>query len=82
MIGWPQFETKDGKTYDRIWAPGSGRVPPCQQDETVQDLSGTIQRRVQAMIYGRPHRSWCAQSRRATKHGSRCMRESTSVLRR
>ena len=52
MIGWPQFETKDGKTYDRIWAPGSSRVPPRQQVETVQDLSGTIQRKIQAMLYG------------------------------
>jgi hypothetical protein len=52
MIGWPQFQTKDGKTYDRVWAPGSGRVPPRQQVETVQDLSGTTQRKIQAMLYG------------------------------
>jgi hypothetical protein len=52
MIGWPQFQTKDGKTYDRIWVPGSSRVPPRQQVETVQDLTGTIQRKVQAMLYG------------------------------
>ena len=36
MIGWPQFETKDGKTYDRVWAPGSSRVQPRQQVETLQ----------------------------------------------
>lgn len=52
MIGWPQFQTKDGKTYDRIWAPGSSRVAPRQQVETVQDLGGTIQRKTQAMLYG------------------------------
>ena len=52
MIGWPQFQTKDGTTYDRIWAPGTSRVPPRQQVETVQDLSGTIQRKIQVMLYG------------------------------
>ncbi len=52
MIGWPQFETKDGKTYDRVWAPGDSRVAPRQQVETVQDTSGTIERKIQAMLYG------------------------------
>ena len=52
MIGWPQFETKDGKTYDRVWAPGSVRVEPRQQVETVQGATGTIERKIQAMLYG------------------------------
>jgi len=52
MIGWPQFETKDGKTYDRVWAPGSSRVEPRQQVETVQTTTGTIERKIQAMLYG------------------------------
>jgi Protein of unknown function (DUF2491) len=52
MIGWPQFQTKDGKTYGRVWAPGSGRVPPRQQEETLQDLAGITQRKLQAMLYG------------------------------
>jgi hypothetical protein len=52
MIGWPQFQTKDGKLYDRVWASGSARVPPRQQVETLQDASGTIQRKIQAMLYG------------------------------
>jgi Protein of unknown function (DUF2491) len=52
MIGWPQFQTKDGKTYDRVWAPGSERVPPRQQVETLQALGGTTQRKIQAMLYG------------------------------
>ena len=93
MIGWPQFETKDGKTYDRVWAPGSSRVPPRQQVETVQESSGTIQRKIQAMLYGartgaraacagRLSTSWCVPSSRATRHGSRCMPASTSILRR
>ena len=52
MIGWPQFQTKDGKTYDRVWAPGTERVPPRQQIETLQDPDGTAQRKLQAMLYG------------------------------
>jgi hypothetical protein len=54
MIGWPQFETKNGKTYDRVWAPGSSRVAPRQQIETVQDTVGTIERKIQTMLYGAP----------------------------
>jgi hypothetical protein len=52
MIGWPQFETKDGKTYDRVWAPGSARVEPRQQVETVEGTTGTMERKIQAMLYG------------------------------
>ena len=52
MIGWPQFETKDGKTYDRVWAPGGSRVQPREQVETLQGTSGTIERKIQAMLYG------------------------------
>jgi uncharacterized membrane protein YjfL (UPF0719 family) len=52
MIGWPQFQTKDGKTYDRVWAPGNARVTPRQQVETVQDVSGATERKIQAMLYG------------------------------
>ena len=52
MIGWPQFETKDGKTYDRVWAPGGSRVQPREQVETLQGTSGTVERKIQAMLYG------------------------------
>ena len=52
MIGWPQFQTKDGKLYDRIWAAGNARVPPRQQQETVQDVAGVTQRHLQTMLYG------------------------------
>jgi len=52
MIGWPQFETKYGKTYDRVWAPGSSRVQPRQQVETLQSTTGTVERKIQAMLYG------------------------------
>jgi hypothetical protein len=54
MIGWPAFQTKDGKTYGRAWAPGQSRIPPRQQTETVQALDGVTQRRLQAMLYAGP----------------------------
>jgi hypothetical protein len=53
MIGWPAFQTKDGMTYDRAWAPGSTKIPPRQQTETVQTLGGVTQRQLQAMLYAR-----------------------------
>jgi hypothetical protein len=51
MIGWPQFQTKDGKLYDRVWAPGSERIEPRALEETVQDLKGTSSRKLAAMLY-------------------------------
>ena len=54
VIGWPQFQTKDGKLYDRVWAPGTGRLQPRQQVETVQGTTDTVERKMQAMIYGAP----------------------------
>jgi hypothetical protein len=53
MIGWPAFQTKDGQTYDRAWAPGQTRIPPRQQTETVQALGGVTQRQLQTMLYAR-----------------------------
>ncbi len=54
MIGWPQFQTKDGKLYDRAWAPGGTRIPPRQLVETIQDLRGTRQLKLQSMLYAAP----------------------------
>jgi hypothetical protein len=54
MIGWPAFQTKDGKTYDRVWAPGQTRIPPRDQIETLQALGGTTQRMLHTMLYGGP----------------------------
>jgi hypothetical protein len=53
MIGWPAFQTKDGLTYDRAWAPGQSSVPPRQQTETIQTLGGVTQRQLQTMLYAR-----------------------------
>jgi hypothetical protein len=54
LIGWPEFQTKDGKTYARAWSPGGSRVDPRQQTETVQDLRGSSQRQLLAMLYAGP----------------------------
>ncbi len=51
MIGWPQFQTKDGKLYDRAWAPGGERVEPRALVETIQDLKGTSNRKLASMLY-------------------------------
>ncbi len=54
MIGWPEFQTKDGALYGRIWAAGNARVPPRQQIELLRDLSGDSSRNLHSMLYGRP----------------------------
>lgn len=54
MIGWPQFQTKDGKLYDRVWAPGSERIEPRALEETVQDLKGSSSRKLASMLYAGP----------------------------
>ena len=54
MIGWPQFQTKDGKVYDRAWAPGSSRTPPLRLRETVETAQGTHVLQSQAMLYAAP----------------------------
>jgi hypothetical protein len=54
MIGWPSFQTKDGKGYGRVWAPGDTRIPPRNLEETRQHLDRVEQRQMQAMLYGAP----------------------------
>ncbi len=54
MIGWPEFQTKDGKLYGRAWAPGSTRVPPRDQTEIIRDTSGDRSRTLHAMLYAGP----------------------------
>ncbi len=53
MIGWPEFQTKDGQTYARAWSPGSSRVPPRDLDEQVRTLDGTTDRKLHCMLYAR-----------------------------
>lgn len=51
VIGWPEFQTKDGKIYARVWAHGPARVPPTVLTETLTNASGTTQQTRQAMLY-------------------------------
>ena len=51
MIGWPEFQTQDGKLYARHWSPGAEPVPPRPMPETIESLEGTRQRQQAAMLY-------------------------------
>ena len=51
-IGWPVFQTKDGKSYDRIWNAGTVPVAPIAFDETIESTTGAARRSHQAMLYG------------------------------
>ena len=51
LIGWPQFQTLDGKLYDRQWSPGPGRIEPRALDEAAAMVGGTARRSLQAMLY-------------------------------
>jgi hypothetical protein len=54
MIGWPEFQTRDGRVYQRLWAPGQARVAPRTLSETLETTGGgTQQRRQQTMLYAR-----------------------------
>ena len=54
LIGWPQFETKDGKLYDRVWSPGEGRVAPRELTEVIEGLQGIRTQHGIAMLYAAP----------------------------
>jgi hypothetical protein len=54
LIGWPEFQTKDGKTYARMWSPGDRRIAPRAMTETIEDLSGSRTVQSQTMLYGAP----------------------------
>lgn len=52
LIGWPEFQTKDGKLYARAWSPGgASRVEPRTIAETVEGLDGTRTVQSRAMLY-------------------------------
>lgn len=54
LIGWPEFQTKDGKTYSRVWAPGDSRVSPRSITEVIEGLDGSRTVQSQAMLYAAP----------------------------
>lgn len=53
MIGWPEFQTKDGQTYRRQWLPGGTRIPPRRLIEARERADGTNERKLHAMLYAR-----------------------------
>ncbi|UPG72858.1 YjfK family protein [Roseomonas gilardii subsp. gilardii] len=54
MIGWPEFQTKDGRRYSRLWQPGTQPVPPRELRESLETTAGTRERRCLAMLYAAP----------------------------
>jgi hypothetical protein len=54
MIGWPEFQTKDGKNYYRVWIPGDTRISPRALTETIETPSGTRTIQSRAMLYAAP----------------------------
>ncbi len=54
MIGWPEFQTKDGKLYARQWGPGSERIAPRVLSETRKEVNGERSRTLHAMLYAAP----------------------------
>ena len=53
-IGWPEFQTKDGKVYTRVWSQGNTRVAPRVLTETLTHATGTTSQERQAMLYAAP----------------------------
>ncbi len=54
MVGWPEFQTKDGGLYPRVWSPGLTRITPFVLAESRQSLRGTEAVTSHAMLYGAP----------------------------
>ena len=54
LIGWPEFQTKDGKVYARAWSPGQERVAPRPLQEVVESPAGQRTVSSQAMLYAAP----------------------------
>lgn len=52
-IGWPDFQTRDGVLFQRIWTPGANRIAPREIDESLTG-DGARSRRHRAMLYARP----------------------------
>lgn len=54
MIGWPEFQTKDGKVYPRAWAPGASRIQPHTLYENGTDAKDMTVRTLTTMLYAAP----------------------------
>jgi hypothetical protein len=54
LIGWPEFQTKDGKLYQRVWSPSTAKVAPVPITEEISTVESTEPVQQQAMLYGAP----------------------------
>ncbi|WP_426959791.1 DUF2491 family protein [Muricoccus radiodurans] len=54
MIGWPEFQTKDGKVYGRAWSPSDAKIAPREMSEEVETTEGRRTVRRRAMLYAAP----------------------------
>ncbi|WP_376100009.1 DUF2491 family protein [Roseomonas sp. CCTCC AB2023176] len=54
MIGFREFQTKDGKNHTRVWQPGPEMVPPRVLEETIESASGTRTVTHRSMLYATP----------------------------
>jgi hypothetical protein len=52
MIGWPQFQTKDNKLYDRVWSPGGQWIAPIPYVEGLEGKASSPSRKGVMMLYG------------------------------
>jgi hypothetical protein len=52
MIGWPQFQTKDGKLYDRVWSPGAQWIEPVRYVEKLEGGGPASSVKGVMMLYG------------------------------
>lgn len=51
MIGWRDFKTPDGKTYERAWSPGAKRVAPVKFHESEDSAKGLTLSKYECMLY-------------------------------
>lgn len=51
MIGWRDFKTPDGKTYQRAWSPGAKRVAPVKFHESEDSAKGLTLSKYECMLY-------------------------------
>jgi Protein of unknown function (DUF2491) len=55
IIGWPQFQTLDGKLYDRQWSRGTAaRIAPALGEEAVASAASPSRRSLRSMLYAAP----------------------------
>lgn len=54
MIGYREFQTKDGTNHARVWQPGPEMVPPRVLEEAIESASGSRSVTHRSMLYASP----------------------------